>query len=263
MEFGRILIGIIILLIAIRYYSRVRGSWLHYYERKLLNRPLTKRQKAILLAHHEFYNLLPARSRKKFEHRLALFIQVKKFIPREIESVTEEMKVLIGATAIQLTFGLPFMSLRHFKYIIVYPDAYYSQITQQYHQGEVNPRQRAIVLSWKSFLEGNIKKEGKNLGLHELAHALHLENVIRNNEYNFFDRQDLELWEKLAAKEMTAIKSGTSSFFRIYGSTDDYEFFAVAIENFFERPKEFDAHHPKLYDALSLLLRQNPLSLQS
>jgi MtfA peptidase len=48
------------------------------------------------------------------------------------------------------------------------------------------------------------------------------------------------------------------SFFRDYASMDDHEFFAVAVENFFERPHEFEKNHPELFQVLGALLNQEP-----
>lgn len=254
---------VIVLLIFLRSYARAKGSWLYYYERQLRNKPLTSEQLSILKTYFKFYNLLPPKSKEIFAKKVAWFIQIKKFIPRRLPEVTQEMKVLISAAAVQLTFGLRNVHLKHFRYIIVYPDAYYSNITKKYHKGEVNPRHQAIVLSWKAFLEGYIGNEGVNLGLHEMAHALHLENMIRNQEYSFFSPGEMEAWDKLATAEIERIKKKDSHFFRLYGSTDSYEFFAVAVENFFERPALFVREHPRLYHALSGLLHQNPLLLQS
>ena len=247
-------LSVILLLFFWRNRNRIHFSQLFRSDR------LNENELRILRQYFEFYNRLPSRSKKIFERKVARFIRLKEFIPRRMDSVTTEMKVLISSSAVQLTFGLPQVYLHHFRYILVYPDSYYSNITKKYHKGEVNPRQHSIVLSWKAFLEGYIHREGINLGLHEMAHALHLENRIRNKEYDFLPFEALEKWDELTRKEIKLIKSG-NSFFRLYGSTDTYEFFAVAVEYFFERPAELNQQRPQLYQLLSLILNQNPLLL--
>ncbi len=176
-------------------------------------------------------------------------------------SVTEEMQVLIAASSVQLTFGLPDITLAHFENIIVYPDQFFSQAGRREHKGEVNPRAKAIVLSWKHFAEGYASKEGVNLGLHEMAHALQLENIVMNSEYDFLDEDHIKRWQKLAGIEIEKVRNGETAFFRAYAGTDHAEFFAVAVENFFERPQEFKANHEGVYNALSDLLNQDPLLL--
>ncbi|SMD33090.1 hypothetical protein SAMN04488029_1455 [Reichenbachiella faecimaris] len=224
-------------------------------------RPLSSERKEILRKHFPFYKQLTPNRRKRFEQKVQYFIHVKEFIPRQIPKVTEEMKVLISACAVQLTFGYPKVFLSHFKRILVYPDNYYSTINQTYHKGEVNPRLRAIVLSWKAFVAGYFNsKDGRNLGLHEMAHALRLENLITNAEFNFLDEEVLQHWQFLADQEMANIANGNSTMFRDYAATNPDEFFSVAVENFFERPKKFKSLMPNLYAILVLLLKQDPIN---
>lgn len=223
--------------------------------------PVSPQQRAILLEHFEFYVKLPPKSKAIFEKRLSRFMTTKTFIPRNLDHVTEEMRVLIAATAIQLAFGLPWINFRHFKYIIIYPEAFYSTVGGQYHQGEVNPKQKAIALSWRSFVSGLIAKDGRNLGLHEMAHALRLENIVKNGESHFLNKKVLRSWDALAEKEILLMRTHGSAFFREYGATNHEEFFAVAVENFFERPAGFQAYNPQLYHVLCTLLNQNPLVL--
>lgn len=60
--------------------------------------------------------------------------------------------------------------------------------------------------------------------------------------------------------EMERIVNDEVSFFRDYAATNDHEFFAVAVENFFERPQAFFEHHPRMYGLLATLLNQDPLA---
>ena len=224
---------------------------------------LSAKHKDFLVQNFVYYQKLPPKSKQIFERRLALFISSKKFIPRQMNHVTWEMKVLISASAIQLTFGFPKVNLSWFRYILIFPETFYSQANKQHHKGEVNPKAKTIVLSWKYFVEGYLKPDGRNLGLHEMAHALRLENRIMNEEYNFLNHEVLEEWEARARRTMEEIKNGSETFFREYGSTNNEEFFAVAVENFFERPVEFYSKHPKTYQTLCRLLRQDPVLLEN
>ena len=54
---------------------------------------------------------------------------------------------------------------------------------------------------------------------------------------------------------------GRNFFFRTYEGTHIETFFAVAAENFFERPQEMSHYNRKLYDYMYLMLNQNPLTL--
>lgn len=226
--------------------------------------PLPERFRKSILKHNGYYQRLPQKSRKRFEQKVYQFIRVKQFIPRNISQVTDEMKALISSAAVQLTFGLPEVSLKHFNKIIVYPDDYYSTINRQYHKGEVNPRINTIVVSWRAFVEGYANPHsGVNLGLHEMAHALKLENIIQNGEHHFFDLEEYSKWLKLAASEMDKISKGESSLFREYASVNEDEFFAIGMEIYFEQPHKLKEYHPELYKTISNLLRQDTIQLYS
>ena len=214
----------------------------------------------VLEKYFDYYKRLSSKDKVNFERRVQTFIDNKEFIPRDLPEVTAEMKALISACAIQLSFGLPPIVLQHFRRIIVYPDNYYSAINRQYHRGEVNPRMGIIVLSWKGFVEGYIDpSDSMNLGLHEMAHALHFENKIVNGEEDFLEPRLLERWNRLAAREIKKMHSGVPGFFRQYAASNEMEFFAVAIENFFEKPLGMQEMLPDVYLCLSEMLNQDPV----
>ncbi len=224
--------------------------------------PIKASYKETLKKYFGYYNRLSPSNKKKFERKVQYFISVKKFVPRDIPEVTDEMKALIAASSVQLTFGLPGIFLQHFRRILVYPDDYYSTISKRYHKGEVNIRHGIIVLSWKSFVDGYIDPhDSRNVGLHEMAHALRFENMITNNEYNFFDDKLLLKWREHALEEMARYDAGNPSFLREYAMTNEEEFFAVAVEYFFEQPLEFRENLPNLYSTLQGMLKQDPLQV--
>ncbi len=223
---------------------------------------LNKEELYSLQKHFAYYRALPPKSQRIFAYRVNRFKKLTKFVPRHMDEVTSEMEVLISASAVQIAFGFADVFLAHFERIIVYPDQFFSTADQRYHKGEVNPAMAVIVISWRHFVEGYATEEGLNLGLHEMAHALQLENVIMNDEFGFMDEDAIKLWQGLASQEMKMIREGKSTFFRSYAGTNHAEFFAVAVENFFERPKEFSEHHTALYKTLADLLQQDPLLLR-
>ncbi|NVJ86286.1 MAG: zinc-dependent peptidase [Algoriphagus sp.] len=240
------------------------GIWRAW--RAIFHHRLSKKELEILNSYFPYYSQLRPIHQKEFRGRLEFLLTEKKFIARgNLRDVSPEMSVLIGATMVQVTFGLPDVQLSHFKKILVYSDTYFSNISKAYHRGEVNPRLGIIVLSWSCFARGLADYEdGVNLGIHEVAHALKLENQIRyNGESDFFHPVIWEEYQELAQQEKEFIKSRTDDFFRERGGEDSHEFFAVVLENFFERPELFRERKPELYRALVRLLRQDPITLKS
>jgi MtfA peptidase len=230
----------------------------------LLLKKLEKRYKLYLLKYFPFYNALSEKQKKTFEKRVQKFIDLKQFIPRGgIKVVTPEMKAMIAGSAIQLSFGYPNVYFRHFRKILIYPDNYYSTITRQYHKGEVNVR-GLIVLSWKDFHSGFTNStDGVNLGLHEMAHALRLINIVENNEFNFYEKRIMMEFDKEARLEMDKIRNSIHgpSIFRAYSITNHEEFFAVAVELFFERACIFKEYYPRLYELLVDIFKIDPESI--
>lgn len=254
------------LLFYLKYRIKVWNS-IRYADRKtapLKSRlfPVPKRVIDILEKYFSYYNKLSPQDQTKFGRKVVMFLYGKQFIPRNVAEVTIEAKVLIAASAVQLTFGLPDIYLRHFNKILVYTNDYYSSITKRYHKGEVNPRFGMIVLSWQSFIDGYINPiDSLNLGLHEMAHALRLENIIRDEEFQFFDEELMEKFDEYARNACDIMAHEQKPFLRPYACTNAHEFFSVAVENFFERPLGLRQALPDIYYILSKLLNQDPALL--
>ena len=230
-----------------------------YFGPYFMMRKLRKRYLLAIQDNMPYYEKLSKKNQQLFERRVQRFIDIKEFVPRgELEIVTDEMKALIAGTAIKLTFGYPSIYLTHFWKILLYNNNYYSEITKKYHKGEVNTK-GLVVLSWTNFIKGHeITKDGINLGLHEMAHALRIENAIKNEEHNFLDFNSLYAFTILSKREIAKMKKGKSSILRNYASTNEHEFFSVFVENFFERPILLKNEHPKLFEAMRRLLKQDP-----
>jgi len=231
---------------------------------KTMMLPVPPIYREILNKYFPYYQKLNDADKDKFERKVCNFLYGKRFIPREIDEVTVEARVLIAATAVQLTFGLPDVYLRHFNKILVYPNDYYSVLFKRFHRGEVNPRFGIIVLSWQAFVDGLIyPNDAKNLGLHEMAHALRLENMLRSPDYPYFDENLLEEFDELSRSICSRIENWSETFFRPYACANEHEFFSVSVEYFFERPEDLKNEMPHLYAILVKLLNQDPLSLQT
>ncbi|MFK7750316.1 MAG: zinc-dependent peptidase [Kordia sp.] len=218
----------------------------------------TERQRVVVAEELPFYTKLTPKEKRIFEHRVLRFIRYHTFVGRENLFVTERMQLLIASTAIMITFGFGRYLLSRFETILVYPEHYFSNITQQYHKGEANPKYRTLVFSWEDFEEGiKIQDDNLNLGIHELTHALHF-SFLTEKSYNarlFLKHYKLllaSLTDTAAQKRLIRI-----GYLRDYAFENQYEFLSVLIEHFFETPEEFKAKLPNIYNRVKLMLNMD------
>lgn len=208
---------------------------------------------------YRYYRQLPSKNKMKFLRLVRDHFEYFKFEPRNGMRLTRGRKVIISAAASQLAMHLPQECFTFYTTILVYPDYYTSFHTQKVHKGEVNPGFRLIVFSWRGIEEGlEPGDDGLNLLLHEFAHALWLENKLMQQTYRVFDPALIKRFEVLAESEMTRMAGNEQHFFRRYAFSNLEEFFAVAVENFFERPATFKTEVPEIYETLAQLFGQHP-----
>jgi len=198
---------------------------------------------------------LDKKRRKYFEHRASKFLEETRFVGRDGLVVDDFMRMQITMMVTQLTFGMRHYLLEYLHTFILYPESFYSILNQTENIGEYNPRSKAIALSWKDFQKGNQHKDqGKNLGIHELTHAIHY-NSIKNNDITseiFYDTF-LQLEEYLGAVEIRE-KIVASEILRAYAFTDKFEFIAVLIEVFMESPEKLREGFPEIYKYVEQML---------
>lgn len=226
--------------------------YVHFYP---FPNKLTLAQLQILENEFEFYKKLNPRLKRYFEHRVANFIKKFSFYGNDGLLVTDQMKVLIASSAIMLTFGMRNYLFSIIDKVIIYPDVYYSRINDNYHKGEFNPRMKAIVFSWKHFMEGyEISNDNLNLGLHEFSHVLHFQGMVNTDtSATIFSVTYQEIMEQVK-RPANLKRLIASNYFRIYAYTNEFEFIAVILEHFFETPLQFKREFPELYDKVKVMI---------
>lgn len=228
----------------------------HFY---FFIKKLTRRQKHVLEKELPFYNKLSNRHKAHFEHRVASFIKDKDFIGRDGLVITDEVKVLISAIAVKLTFGFRDYYIGIISKIVIYPEAFYSNTNSTYHKGEFNPKLNTLVLSWVDFKTGiDIDNDNLNLGIHEFTHAIHF-NSIRERDVSstIFTDSFKEMTALLQSKPVLRENLVQSNYFRKYAFTNQFEFLAVIMETFIETPDEFKASFPEVYSKTKQMLNFN------
>ena len=212
----------------------------------------------VLDRHSVFYSSLDADEKKRFIERLRHFIRKKTFRIYD-RSGFREMPILISASAIQVSFGLDEFLLAHFSTIDIHPDAFlrlYPGI--RFLEGNVSGK--CISISWKYFLEGfQYPQDGKNVGLHEMAHAYYYQNFgpCADKDGEFI--KGFSRFDEYGSTLFPSIQRTAQCVYSDYGKKNFQEFWAESVELFFEKPMELRTAYPGLYECIADVLNQDPL----
>lgn len=222
-----------------------RPFFVHFYPRK---RQLHPGQAAYLRTYSHFYNQLSPKRKTYFEHRLSRFLEKYEFVGRDGFVPSEEVRVRIASKYIMLSFGWRNYLTDVFEKILVYPAAFESPSTGNWHKGEFNPAMRVVVFSWEDFLAGDdVSHDNLNLGIHEFAHVMHFHGAkAADVSAVVFARLYAECLEQVQhpANQKALRESG---YLRDYAYTNSFEFLAVVLEHYFETPEEFRQKFPHLF----------------
>jgi len=215
----------------------------------------------ILEKYSNYYRMLSAKQKKLFNYRVVKFLKYKEFIIKDSLVLTDTIQLLIAESALKLTAGLSYFTFADFEKLILFKGEFYSDVTKKWEKGETNLR-GALVFSWKDFLDGDLNEEDNlNLGLHEFAHALMAQSIQPNMDSDaHFDSFITEYEDTLDAPGCFE-KIKASHLFRNYAFRNKMEFFAVAVEHFFETPAEFRKVQPELYSLISRMLNQDTAAM--
>lgn len=203
----------------------------------------------------QYYNTLNSLWQKKFVQRAQQFIDNKSIVGAEGFLVTNKVKAIVAASAVQLTLGLQTWDYDYFLEIIIHPKVFTNKATNQQYKGETN-LQGFIRLSWLSFINGyQNSHDNINLGIHEFSHALRF-NAIRGNEEDYYAKYFFLKWLSTAYEAHGHIRQGKESIFREYGGANINEFISVCFEHYFESPLEIKQAYPHLFYNTAILLNQ-------
>ncbi|HEY4154658.1 MAG TPA: zinc-dependent peptidase [Puia sp.] len=216
---------------------------------------------SIVSRYIRFYNKLSLEDQHKFLFRTFLFKKARKFHYIEVKE-SAEMPILISAVAVQLTFGLEKFMLNYFNDIFVLKDDYHYGFYSRPFMGHVD--QSGIYLSWDNFIKGiSGLTPYCNVGLHEMGHALAYVTFITETEEDKHFKKEFKNFSKVARPIFASMQAGNRNLLGEYAAVNYHEFWAVSVETFFENPVCLRQDLPELYEAMSRLLKQDPLQVRN
>ncbi|MEM9617816.1 MAG: M90 family metallopeptidase [Pseudomonadota bacterium] len=250
------------------------GRWARQRRRReaLLAAPLSAAHKAIVVKRVPLYEKLPDDLQAKLDGLMNRFLDEVKFFGQEGVEITDDMRVTIAAQACVLIVNKENRWFTSLKTIHVYPAAFRSKLVGV--EGHVHSERSEtrsgeswakgpVILAWDHAAYGAfVAHDGQNVVMHEFAHQLD-EQTGKTDGSPLLDKDhDAARWARVFqtayGRLRDDIASGQANVLNGYGATNPAEFFAVATEMFFERPRDLRAQEPALYGELKQYYRLDP-----
>ena len=232
---------------------------------------------AIIEKNVRFYGCLPEADRRELEGLVQILLAEKIFEGCGGLVLTDEIKVTIAAQACLLLLHRDTDIYPKLTTILVYPSAYVAKAIKPVGSGlalegeNINLGESwtdgIVVLSWDDVRAAGASdlQDGRNLVLHEFANQLDREDGAVDGAPMLDQRSQYVAWARVLSAEYERLKReswmGRPTVLDEYGTTDPAEFFAVATECFFEKPRVLEKRHPELYGELKTFYRQDPARL--
>jgi MtfA peptidase len=229
------------------------GPFRWFRRRQLSRRPFPSEWVGYLEARVPFFRTLSSELRQRFLEQLKVFVWEKEFIGANGFVITDEVRVVVGATAVQLVVHLGLGYYDRLREIIIYPGSFKLPERTGVVLGEAK-HWGQVILSWQAVLGGlNDPRDGHDTAAHEFAHALDradgaFDGTPRLREYSHY-----RAWAAVMDAHFQALRQGRSHERKVmddYGALNEAEFFAVATESFFEKPRQMKERTPELYEEL-------------
>jgi MtfA peptidase len=247
--------------------------------RQLRAQPVPNEWRSIISRNVPFFGRLSPEDQTELLGHVQVFLAEKNFEGCAGLQVTNEIRVTIATQACLLLLHRRTDYYPRLMTILVYPSGY--AVDEKRHLegnvwsegrvgrlGETARQMGSMVLAWDAAKSGaRDPSDGKNLVLHEFAHQLDFEDLAADGVPVLGSRGDKLSWARVMKLEFAALRAadetGIPTLLNTYGATNPAEFFAVATEAFFERPRALRHQHPRLYRELERFFRQDPVLFSS
>lgn len=197
------------------------------------------------LFQYPFYQRLPEAEKKRFRSRIALFIMGSDFIPQIMKEVPEDVKAIVAANAVTLTFGKKDFLFPRFENIIINPKPLPTlQYPEKYHASEIYEPDGAVLFSAEQLVRGFLESNRYfNIGLYEYAKVFRIS--YPNHAYPKFDES---IWESLER-----ISGFSKAWIEQWINLPDIDPVAVSIAHFFTFPEQFLKELPEVYEKYRMI----------
>ncbi len=217
---------------------------------------MPEQHKELLQKNVAFYNTLTIEEKHSFEERVQDFLANCRVTA--ISCTIDDLdRLLVAASAIIPVFSFPNWKYYNLEEVLIYPDSFdknydigtpESNILGMVGSGIMTGK---MILSKKALRSGfSIENDKRNTAIHEFVHLIDkADGNIDGVPMALLEKQYTIPWIDLIKRKIEDISTENSDI-NPYGGTNNAEFFSVASEYFFERPKLLQEKHPQLYSML-------------
>jgi len=246
--------------------ARIKRLW-QWFRRQSSSTPSARDWTPLALERLAWLGELDGPERSRALQHLNQIANGVPFVGVDGLEVTDEMVVVIAGAAARLSRNLPPGVYGHLTRIVITPEHMESSDGRGTVFGLASNRGE-VTLSWNAVRHGiNNPFDGHDTALHEFAHILDVGDGIFDgvppshiDDHHGFAHA---LASGFVRFQQMADKGLARRFvMRDYGATNAAEFFAVATEAFFEKPRQLHQKKPEVYRALALFYRIDPLATQ-
>ncbi|NMO13470.1 zinc-dependent peptidase [Pyxidicoccus fallax] len=235
----------------------------HLKRRSLSRRPFPQEWLGHLDARVPFFRTMSPTLREPFLDKLKVFAWEKEFIGAGGLTITDEIRVVVSATAVQLVVHLDLSYYDALREVIVYPSAFKLPDRTGAVLGEAK-HWGSVILSWQAVLTGlHNPDDGHDTAAHEFAHVLDRADGAFDGTPKLRQYSHYQTWASVMGEHFQKLQAGQRRERQVlddYGSLNEAEFFAVATESFFEKPVQMREKTPELYEELKRFYGWDPAS---
>ncbi len=193
-----------------------------------------------LLFKYPFYQRLPEGQKKRFRERMALFVMGNNFIPQGVEIVSEDVKAIVAANAVTVTFGQKDFLFPKFENVIINPKPLPTlQYPDNYHASEIYEPDGVVLFAMEQLVKGFVESTRYfNIGLYEYAKVFII--TYPNNLYPTLDENSWNALERISGFSKEWIEK--------WINLPDVDPLAVSIAHFFIFPEPFRVELPEEFE---------------
>ncbi|MEM6963198.1 MAG: zinc-dependent peptidase [Bacteroidota bacterium] len=204
----------------------------------------------LFLKYMPFYQDLSVANKKRFRQRVAMYLQARGFFAKrgsEDGEVPLDMKAIIAANVVMLTFGRKDFILKDFERIFIYLQAFPSPNHQYLHAAELNKEDDCVLLSGEHvMLSFRQPRRFYNVMVHIFANAYQL--CFPTYDYPSFEEFMWEGWGQAATVKYLGIPE------------EEMNKFGVAANYFFHFPRQLKENNSRTFDIFCGIFNLNPLN---